>query len=185
MSSANLSRMHINHYREDQHRQGPSLSPGEAGDVQQFVYYVRSDKKPALLKQIIEDRSIRNAIIFARTTFRAEVLARDLAKAGIAAHSFHADKSQHELVKTLESFREKHVHILVATDSAASRTEIPVTDFVINYELPDSAETYKSRLMRTERGQALSLCDEEEKRHLNNINRVLINNLQVIGHPFA
>jgi ATP-dependent RNA helicase RhlE len=77
----------------------------------------------------------------------------------------------------------------VATDIAARGIDIVDLPFVINYELPDSAETYTHRIGRTGRagasGYALSFCDHDEKGQLKNINRILSNNLQVVDHPFA
>jgi ATP-dependent RNA helicase RhlE len=157
--------------------------------IKQSVYYVSKDKKRALLKHIIVERKIENAIVFARTKYGADKLARDLSNSGITAEAFHGDKSQQSRVRSLSNFKKNLIRVLVATDIAARGIDIADLPFVINYELPDSAETYTHRIGRTGRagasGHALSLCDHEEKGQLKNINRVLSNNLQVITHPFV
>jgi ATP-dependent RNA helicase RhlE len=161
----------------------------EDAKIKQSVYYVARDKKRALLKHIITERKIQNAIVFARTKYGADKLAMDLSRSGITAEAFHGDKSQHARVRSLSNFKKNLIRVLVATDIAARGIDIVDLPFVINYELPDSAETYTHRIGRTGRagtsGVALSLCDHEEKGQLRNINRVLSNDLQVIDHPFA
>lgn len=156
--------------------------------IHQSVYYVDRDKKRALLKHIIHEGKINNAIVFARTKHGADKLAKDLLKSGISAEAFHGDKSQNARVRALANFKKNLTRVLVATDIAARGIDIADLPFVINYEMPDSAETYTHRIGRTGRagatGNALSLCDRDEKSQLKNINRILSSNLRVMEHPF-
>jgi ATP-dependent RNA helicase RhlE len=157
--------------------------------IEQSVYYVERDKKRSLLKHIINEKNIQNAIVFARTKYGADKLAKDLSKSGITAESFHGDKSQNARVRSLTNFKKNLIRVLVATDIAARGIDIVDMPYVINYELPESAETYTHRIGRTGRagaqGNAVSFCDREEKGRLQNINRILSNNLRVVEHPFA
>jgi ATP-dependent RNA helicase RhlE len=155
-------------------------------DITHTVYHVEDDKKRDLLKYIIAQNNIDKAIVFARTKDVADSLAKDLCQSGIPAESLHGGKSENERLKSLSNFENNEISILVATDSAAKNIDVKNFPFVINYELPDSAETYSHRLKRTSgTGTALSLCGHEEKGHLKNINRTLPTNLQVIEHAFA
>jgi ATP-dependent RNA helicase RhlE len=157
--------------------------------ISQSVYYVDRDKKRALLKHIINEGKIQNAIVFARTKYGADKLAKDLLKSGISAEAFHGNKSQNARVRTLTNFKKNLTRVLVATDIAARGIDIVDLPFVINYEMPDTAETYTHRIGRTGRagasGSALSLCDHDEKGQLKDINRMLSNNLTVVKHPFV
>jgi ATP-dependent RNA helicase RhlE len=157
--------------------------------IEQSVYYVERENKRALLKYIIKEEQMNNVLVFARTKHAADKLAKDLNKSGISAEAFHGDKSQNARVRALTNFKRNITRVLVATDIAARGIDIADLPVVINYELPDSAETYTHRIGRTGRagasGTALSLCDHEEKGQLKNINRVLLKNLQVIDHPFS
>lgn len=156
--------------------------------LQQGVYYVARDKKSALLKHIITERKLNNTIVFARTKYSADKLAKGLSRSGITAQTIHGDQSQDERSRRLSNFRSNRIRVLVSTDQAVMCIDIAELPTVINYELPDSAETYTNRIRHTGKpGQAgitLSLCDREEQGHLKNINRVLHNNLEVIEHPF-
>jgi ATP-dependent RNA helicase RhlE len=150
------------------------------------VYYVECDKKRALLKYIIAEHRIDKGIIFARTKDVADNLAKDLCQSGISAEALHDGKSENERLKSLSNVEDNAVSILVTTDSAAKNIEFKNFLFVINYELPDSADTYSDRMQRTSgSGVALSLCGHDEKGHLKNINRTLPTNLQVIKHAFV
>ena len=157
--------------------------------IAQSVYFVARESKRALLKHVIVERAMQNVIVFARTKYGADKIARDLNKAGISAEAFHGDKSQQARQRALSNFKGNATRVLVATDIAARGIDIADLPFVINYELPASAETYTHRIGRTGRagasGSALSFCDNEERGQLKNINRISTVNLSIIEHPFA
>jgi ATP-dependent RNA helicase RhlE len=132
---------------------------------------------------------MQNVLVFARTKHGADKIANDLSRSGISAEAFHGNKSQHARQRALFNFKRNATRVLVATDIAARGIDIADLPFVINYELPDSAETYTHRIGRTGRagatGSAFSLCDQEERGQLQNINRISAVKLEVIEHPFA
>lgn len=156
--------------------------------IDQSVYYVSREDKRSLLKHVIHHHKMSNVIVFARTKHGADKIAKDLSKSGISAEAFHGDKTQGARQRALANFKRSSTQVLVATDIAARGIDIVDLPFVINYELPESAETYTHRIGRTGRagktGSALSFCDREERGYLNNINRISKKNLAVIEHPF-
>lgn len=156
--------------------------------IQQGVYHVARHKKSALLKHIITERKLNSTIVFARTKYSADKLAKGLSRSGITAEAFHGDQSLNERTRSLSNFLANKTRVLVSTDQAVRCIDIADLSIVINYEVPDSAETYTNRIKRTGKaglsGIALSLCDREEQGHLKNINRVLHHKLEVIEHPF-
>jgi ATP-dependent RNA helicase RhlE len=156
--------------------------------IDQSVYFVKKESKRALLKHVIDEQRMQNVIVFARTKYGADKITKDLNKSGISAEAFHGDKSQQARQRALSNFKQNVTRVLVATDIAARGIDIVDLPFVINYELPECAETYTHRIGRTGRagakGSALSFCDQEERAQLKNINRVSSINLRVIEHPF-
>ena len=156
--------------------------------IEQLVYFVQRESKRALLKHVIAQQQMQNVIVFARTKHGADKIAKDLNKSGISAEAFHGNKSQNARVRALSSFKRNATRVLVATDIAARGIDIVDLPFVINYELPESAETYTHRIGRTGRagqlGSALSFCDREERSQLKNINRISTDKLKVVEHPF-
>lgn len=157
--------------------------------INQGVYFVSRESKRKLLKHIIVEQQMRNVLVFTRTKFGADKIARDLKKSGISAEAFHGNKSQTARQRTLSNFKKNATRVLVATDIAARGIDIIDLPYVINYELPETVETYTHRIGRTGRagasGTAFSLCDQMEKSQLKNISRSTSVKLQVMDHPFS
>lgn len=156
--------------------------------IHQGIYYVSREHKKALLKHVITEKQMRNVLVFARTKRGADKIVRDLTKSGITAEAFHGNKSQVARQRSLLNFRKNATRVLVATDIAARGIDIIDLPFVINYEMPDSAETYTHRIGRTGRagsiGTALSFCDRDEKTQIKNFFRTGVGNVQTLQHPF-
>jgi ATP-dependent RNA helicase RhlE len=157
-------------------------------NIHEGVFFVKRESKRELLKHIIVENEINNVLVFTRTKHGADRIAKDLNRSGITAESFHGDKTQGARQRALVNFKRNATRVLVATDIAARGIDIVDLPFVINFELPDSAETYTHRIGRTGRagasGAAFSLCDNEERSQLNNINRVSARKLKIMEHPF-
>ncbi len=109
-------------------------------------------------------------LIFMRTKIGADRLARRLQSAGIRCTALHADRSQDQRRVAVEGFKSGRYPVLVATDIAARGLDIDAIHTVINYEVPDSPDTYVHRVGRTGRadevGRAITLVSPEERRAL-------------------
>jgi ATP-dependent RNA helicase RhlE len=144
--------------------------------IDQYVYFVAKEDKRALLLELLQDRAILSALIFTRTKYGADKVARFLTRAGIHAEAIHGDKSQNTRQRVLESFKSKQLRVLVATDIAARGIDVEELSHVINFELPNVPETYVHRIGRTGRaglgGVAISFCDWEEKSYLKDIHKL-------------
>ena len=106
-------------------------------------------------------------LVFSRTKIGADRLAQRLAAAGIKCTALHADRTQDQRRVAVEGFRGGRYKVLVATDIAARGLDIDGIHTVINYELPDSPETYVHRVGRTGRadevGHAITLVAPDER----------------------
>ncbi len=161
-----------------------------AGTVQQSMYFVEKTEKRSLLVHLLSDHEILTALVFTRTKHGADKVVKDLSRSGIRAEAIHGNKSQNARERALGNFKSKQTRVLVATDIAARGIDIKELSCVINYELPNIAETYIHRIGRTGRagsaGRAISFCDREEKAYLKDIQRLLGSLIPVVtNHEFA
>jgi len=159
-------------------------------NIDQSVYFVEKSNKRALLQHVIEDRAMENVLVFTRTKHGADKVTKDLVRAGIAAEAIHGNKSQNARQRALNNFKLRTTRVLVATDIAARGIDVRDLPFVINFELPDCAETYVHRIGRTGRagakGEALTFCDSEERDQLKDIRKISKGTINVVdAHPFV
>ncbi|MEE8293959.1 MAG: DEAD/DEAH box helicase, partial [Kiloniellales bacterium] len=161
----------------------PQATPIE--HLEQSIYHVEAAGKGALLAGILDDPALSRVIVFARTNHRANRVAAQLGKCGVAAEAIHGNKSQGARQHALKRFRAGGAQVLVATDIAARGIDVDGVTHVINYELPNEPESYVHRIGRTARagagGVALSFCDPAERGYLRDIERLIKRQLTVIG----
>ncbi len=165
----------------------PQATPVE--NVEQSVYHVGAAGKLTLLASILDDPALSRVLVFARTKHRANRVAEQLGKSGIAVEAIHGNKSQGARQRALKRFRTGAARVLVATDIAARGIDVDGVTHVINYELPNEPESYVHRIGRTARagarGVALSFCDPAERDYLRGIERLIRHRLAVIGEAPA
>jgi ATP-dependent RNA helicase RhlE len=160
-----------------------------AEKIAQEVYFTDKDSKRSLLIHVLENSNIERALVFARTKYGSDKIAKALVRAGIKADAIHGDKSQNARQHALTNFKNGKIRILVATDIAARGIDVDNLTHVINYELPNVPETYVHRIGRTGRagasGIAISFCDAEERAYLKDIQKLIKQSIPVVEeHPF-
>ncbi len=156
-----------------------------ADRIEQCVYFVEKQEKKALLTKLLADKAMSRVIVFTRTKHTANRVSEQLEKSGFPAEAIHGNKSQNARQRALDNFRTGRARILVATDIAARGIDIDNITHVVNFELPDVAESYVHRIGRTARaggaGIAISFCDSTETDNLRGIERLLKAPLTHIG----
>jgi ATP-dependent RNA helicase RhlE len=160
-----------------------------AEKVAQSLYLVGNGDKGALLQHVLRDGEIRRALVFTRTKRGADRVVKGLSRGSIHAEAIHGNKSQAARERALQRFKTGSIRVLVATDIAARGIDVDSISHVVNYELPEVAETYVHRIGRTARagasGAALSFCDPTERARLRDIERLIRMTLPVVEeHPF-
>ncbi len=160
-----------------------------AETIQQYLYYTNRTSKKELLFYILQDQEIDQVLLFSRTKHGADRIARELQKAKIKTASIHGDKGQNQRQKALNDFKEGEIRVLVATDIAARGIDIDRLRYVINYDIPNVAETYVHRIGRTGRagedGIAISLCEPEENVFIKDIEKLIRLKIEVVkDNPF-
>jgi ATP-dependent RNA helicase RhlE len=157
--------------------------------IEQIVYFVPRRGKPRMLTDLLMKSDVTRALVFTRTKRGADRVARQLNQAGICADAMHGNKSQSARQRTLADFRSNRTPVLVATDIAARGIDVEGISHVLNYDLPHEPETYVHRIGRTGRagasGVAVSLCDQDERPHLQAIQELLRCKLPVGNTPIG
>jgi ATP-dependent RNA helicase DeaD len=156
--------------------------------INQVAYMVpRGWTKARALQPILELEDPESALIFVRTRKAAADLTRQLQAAGHSVDEYHGDLSQSQRERLLLRFRQRQVRWVVATDIAARGLHVEDLTHVINYDLPDSVESYVHRIGRTGRagkeGIAISLIQPLDKRKLKDIERHVSQRLEIGSIP--
>ena len=160
-----------------------------AETIRQFIYFTNRKTKKDLLRHILNDKEINQVLLFSRTKHGADRIVRDLQKQNVKAAAIHGDKSQNQRQKALADFKIGKLRVLVATDIAARGIDIDKLQYVINYDIPNIAETYVHRIGRTgragEAGLAISLCEPEENAFLKEIEKLIKKRIEIVrNNPF-
>lgn len=154
--------------------------------IQQEVYFIDKNNKKNLLVDLLEKSDADRVLVFTRTKHGANKVVKDMISAGIKSEAIHGNKTQNARQKALTNFKNKTTRVLVATDIAARGIDIDELALVINYEIPNIAETYVHRIGRTGRagasGKAISFSDYEEKSYIRDIQKLIGLNIPVVSN---
>lgn len=136
--------------------------------VEQIYYSVRESDKAEVLCKLIESVDDFYGLIFCQTKQMVTDLNSYLVDKGYKVDSLHGDKDQNARERTMQSFRDRKVRILVCTDVASRGLDVKDITHVINYSLPRELESYVHRIGRTARsgkkGIAMNLVTPSHRR---------------------
>lgn len=157
---------------------------------------VKPHKKLSTLYTLLQERDTDLSLVFCKTKNTTRFVAKVLRENGINAQELNGDMSQHQREKLVDEFKEKDVHVVVATDVAARGLHIDDISHVFNYNVPDTPDTYTHRIGRAGRqgaeGEAITILEKDEHhlfrkitRHHKNIEKMDPNalNLQNVKIP--
>ncbi|MEB3227244.1 MAG: DEAD/DEAH box helicase [Synechocystis sp.] len=156
--------------------------------IEQQLYHVpRGWSKAKALQPILEMEDPESAIIFVRTKQTAADLTSKLMEAGHSVDEYHGNLSQSQRERLVHRFRDGKIKLVVATDIAARGLDVSNLSHVINFDLPDNAETYIHRIGRTGRagktGKAIALVEPIDRRLLRSIENRLKQRIETCNIP--
>jgi len=160
-----------------------------AETIQQYLYYTNRTNKKDLLLHILKDRNIDQVLLFSRTKHGADRIVNNLKRKKIKSAAIHGDKAQNSRQRALAQFKAREIRVLAATDIAARGIDIDKLKYVINYDIPNTAETYVHRIGRSGRagedGIAISICEPEENGYVKDIEKLINQKIErVSDNPF-
>ncbi len=142
----------------------------------QIYFEVKQKDKFEALCRIIDLEPEFYGIVFCRTKNDVNELAGKLNDRGYDAGELHGDITQNHREVTLNRFKAKKLSILVATDVAARGIDVNDLTHVVNYAIPQEAESYVHRIGRTGRagkeGTAITFMTPSEYKKLLQIKRI-------------
>jgi superfamily II DNA/RNA helicase len=119
--------------------------------IDQAWVQVRESDKVAALHEILRREDVVRTLVFRRTKHGADKLVKALGLLGSPARALHGNVGQHERERVLEGFRTGRIPTLVATNLAARGIHVDDIGHVVNFDLPEDAETFVHRTGRTGR----------------------------------
>jgi ATP-dependent RNA helicase RhlE len=144
--------------------------------LSQKAFPVLSHAKLPLLLALLKQHSQDSFLVFTQTRRLADRLSEVLTANRYGVVTLHSDRSQSQRNSALTSFRSGQARVLVATDVAARGIDVDDIAYVVNYEVPVTAEDYIHRVGRTARagrgGSALTFVSPEEESTLSSIERI-------------
>lgn len=147
--------------------------------------------KANLLEHLLqEDEEMSKVMVFVKNKNIAEFLFRKLDKDNPGVYRvIHTSKSQNFRIRSVNMFAQGEVRVLIATDLIARGVDVPDVTHVINFNLPQTPETYIHRIGRTGRaekeGIAISFVNEIEEKYLDEIEKLMEMEVEVLEIPEA
>lgn len=142
----------------------------------QVYYELAEEQKLEALRRLIDINDGFYGLIFCNTKSDTLEISQRLGERGYAADALNGDLTQDQRESILKKFRGKGLNILVATDVAARGIDVVELTHVINYSLPQDAESYIHRIGRTGRagkqGTAITFVTPADLRRFESFVRV-------------
>ncbi len=133
--------------------------------------------KRAILRELLHDLDVKNAIIFCNRKRDVAILLKSLVKHGFSAGAIHGDLDQTTRMATLDAFREGRIQLLAASDVAARGLDIPDVSHIFNYDVPWQADDYVHRIGRTGRagkqGNSVTIVTPDDIKAMSAIGKLI------------
>lgn len=145
--------------------------------VTHVLYPCPQHLKTSLILRLLDETDANSVLVFTRTKHRADRVAQQIKRAGYKTSALHSNKSQNQRQAALDDFRSGKCQVLVATDIAARGIDVEGISHVINYDIPDTPDTYIHRIGRTGRaerdGDAMTLITRDDHDIVRDIEKTL------------
>ena len=134
--------------------------------LRQYYYFTQKNKSDAL-GELIGSINPKKTIVFCRTKHESHHIYKTIKERGIGVALINGDMSQKQRDRSLGKFRDKKTKIIVATDLLSRGIHVEKIDYIFNYNVPKTRETYFHRIGRTARidshGAAITLISERDR----------------------
>ncbi len=154
-------------------------------NIEQFLVDVSPLKKREMLRDLIVQENVKNAIIFCNRKTTVRELNKSLKRHGFRSGEIHGDIDQSTRLKELDSFKSGEINLLVASDVAARGLDIKGVSHVFNFDAPWHPDDYVHRIGRTGRagakGRAFTFVAKADAEAIDNIQKLIGTTIQHAG----
>lgn len=123
--------------------------------LEHHFWSVRHADRVATTAAVI--RRVGPTVVFTRTRYGADRVARQLVQTGVEAVAIHGNRTQNQRERALRAFRNGDAQALVATDVAARGIHVDDVACVVHFDLPTDPKDYVHRSGRTGRAGATGI----------------------------
>ena len=153
-------------------------------NITQQVYPIKTSHRRQLLQMLVKKKEFPSIIVFVKKKDDVGYITEYVKSAGVAVDCIHKDRTQNGRQKALNALKNGDVKVLIATDIASRGLDIHDLACVINYNIPNEAETYVHRIGRTARAgkkwTAITFLINHETAELAAIEKLINQKLDVI-----
>lgn len=134
--------------------------------LQQHYCKLGEDEKNRRLIDLLDELEFNQVCIFVKSVGRAKELNKLMVECNFPSICIHSGLSQEERIERYKSFKEFNKRIMIATDIFGRGIDIERVNIVVNYDMPDSADSYLHRVGRAGRfgtkGLAITFASSAE-----------------------
>ncbi|KAF9583584.1 Suppressor of the cold-sensitive snRNP biogenesis mutant brr1-1 [Lunasporangiospora selenospora] len=134
--------------------------------LQQFYVSLPETDKNRKLNDLLDTLEFNQVCIFVKSVQRADALNKLLNDCNFPSICIHGSLQQEDRIARYQSFKDFNKRILVATDVFARGLDVSRVNVVVNYDVPESADTYLHRVGRAGRfgtkGLAVTFVTDEK-----------------------
>ncbi len=158
-----------------------------ATTVRQRCIVLMPGAKLDALTRLLEVEPFEGMLIFTRTKVATEELAEKLSARGYSVAALNGDIAQQQRERTVAKLKDGQLDIVVATDVAARGLDVERISHVVNYDVPNDAESYVHRIGRTGRagreGDAILFIAPRERGLLKMIEKTTRKHIEIMSVP--
>jgi ATP-dependent RNA helicase DDX52/ROK1 len=147
--------------------------------VQQELKFVSNEDGKLLgLRNMIREGDVKPpALIFVQSIQRAQELFKELVYDDLHVDVIHGERPKAQREAVIDAFKRGEVWIMICTEVLARGIDFKGVEMVINYDFPQSRESYIHRIGRTGRagrsGKAVTFFTRDDAPHLRSIVNVM------------
>ncbi|KAI8929442.1 P-loop containing nucleoside triphosphate hydrolase protein [Entophlyctis helioformis] len=144
---------------------------------QKLLFVGQEEGKLIAIRQLIQEGMRPPVLIFVQSIDRAKELFHELVYDGINVDVIHSERTQAQRDAIVQNFRRGKIWVLIATELMARGIDFKGVNLVINYDFPQTIQSYVHRIGRTGRagrqGEAITYFTKEDAPYLKSIVNVM------------